>query len=59
MTTLLLAIITKWNILALHYVKSVRIQGYSGPHFPAFGLNNSEYEHFLRSANVWVTDYIG
>ena len=46
-------------MLALHYVKSVRIQGYSGPHFPAFGLNISEYEHFLHNANVWVTDYIG
>ena len=22
-----------------HYVKSVRIRRYSGPHFPAFGLN--------------------
>ena len=25
--------------LRLHYVKSVCIRGYSGPHFPAFGLN--------------------
>ena len=34
-----------------HCVKSVRIRGYSGPYFPAFGLNmdqnNSEYGHFL------------
>ena len=34
-------------------VKHVRIRSYSGPHFPAFGLNtdqnNSEYGHFLRS----------
>ena len=34
-------------------MKSIRIWSYSGPHFPAFGLNadynNSEYEHFLRS----------
>ena len=22
-----------------HFIKSVRIQNYSGPHFPAFGLN--------------------
>ena len=45
-------------------VKSVHIQSYSGPHFPAFGLNtvsaysartwenidqnNSQYGHFLR-----------
>ena len=36
-----------------HCVKSVRIRSFSGPYFPAFGLNtdqnNSEYEHFLRS----------
>ena len=36
-----------------HYVKSVRIQSYSNPYFPAFGLNtdqaNFEYRHFLRS----------
>ena len=36
-----------------HCVKSVRIRSYSGPHFPAFGMNtdqnNSKYEHFLRS----------
>ena len=34
-------------------MKSVRIWSYSGPCFPAFGLNtdqnNSEYGHFLRS----------
>ena len=50
-----------------HCVISVRIRSYSGPHFPAFGLNvdliysarmrenadqnNSEYGHFLRG--VW------
>ena len=37
----------------VHCVKSVRIQSYSGPYFPEFGLNkdknNSEYGHFLRS----------
>ena len=47
-----------------HCVKSVYIWSYSGPHFPAFGLNterygvqmrknvdknNSKYGHFLRS----------
>ena len=30
-------------------VKSVRIRSYSGPYFPTFGLNNSEYGHFVRS----------
>ena len=49
-----------------HCVKSVRVRSYSGPYFPAFGLNaekyevrmrentnqnNSEYEHFLRSGS--------
>ena len=33
-------------------MKSVRIRSYSGPHFPAFRLNNSEYGHFLRSETV-------
>ena len=33
----------------LHCVKRVRIRSYSGPYFPAFGLNNSEYGLFLRS----------
>ena len=26
-----------------HCVKSVRIMSYSGPHFPAFGLNTERY----------------
>ena len=26
-----------------HCVKSVRIRSYSGPHFPAFGLNTERY----------------
>ena len=38
-----------------HCVRSVRIWSFSGPYFPAFGLNtdqkNSEYEHFSRSAS--------
>ena len=37
----------------IHSVKSVRIRSYSGPYFPAFGLNtdrnNSKYGHFSRS----------
>ena len=35
-----------------HCVKIVRIWSYSGPHFSAFGLNNSEYGHFLCSVNL-------
>ena len=32
-----------------YYEKSVYIRSYSGPYFPAFGLNNSEYRHFSHS----------
>ena len=31
-----------------HCVKLVRIQSYSGPHFPAFGLNTERYGLSLR-----------
>ena len=31
-----------------HCVKSVRIRSYSGPHFPAFGLNKERYSVSLR-----------
>ena len=41
---------------AYHCVKSIRIRGFSGPYFPAFGLNtdwkNSEYGHSLRSVLI-------
>ena len=44
---------------AEHCVKSVRIRSYSGPHFPAFGLNtdqnNSEYGHFFTQWNVMIS----
>ena len=29
-------------------------QSYSGPYFPAFGLNNSEYGHFSRSDDLCI-----
>ena len=32
----------------LNCVKRVRIQSYSGPHFPAFGLNTERYSVSLR-----------
>ena len=35
-------------MLSHHCVKSVRIQCYSGPHFPAFGLNTERYGASLR-----------
>ena len=40
--------ITNSSCLNLHCVKSVRIPSYSGPHFPAFGLNTERYEVSLR-----------
>ena len=33
----------------IHCVKSVRIRSYSGPHFPAFGLNTERYGVSLHS----------
>ena len=33
---------------AVHCMKSVRIRSYSGPHFPAFGLNTERYFVSLR-----------
>ena len=53
----------------MHCVKSVCIRSYSGPYFPALGLNtekysvrvrentdqnNSKYWHFLRSDGLWL-----
>ena len=32
----------------MHFVKKVRIRSYSGPHFPAFGLNTERYGVFLQ-----------
>ena len=44
--------------IPIHCGKSVRIRSYSGPYFPAFGLNmdqnNSEYGHFLRSDSCFL-----
>ena len=31
------------SLNVIQYVKSVRIRSYSGPHFPAFGLNTERY----------------
>ena len=31
-----------------HCIKSVHIRSYSGPHFPAFGLNTQTYKVSLR-----------
>ena len=36
------------NVLRVEGLKSVRIRSYSGPHFPAFGLNTEKYGVSLR-----------
>ena len=42
----------------IHCVKSVRIRSYSGPHFPAFGLNTEKYSVnvsvFSSNAGKWL-----
>ena len=38
----------RYQELSIHYVKSVRIHSYSGPYFPAFGLNMDRYRLSLR-----------
>ena len=42
----------------IHCVKSVRIRSYSGPHFPAFGLNTVRYclsPHILcECGRIWT-----
>ena len=35
-------------MLNIHCVKSARIRSYSGPYFPAFGMNTERYSVFLR-----------
>ena len=35
-------------MLDWHYVKGVRIRGFSGPYFPAFGLNTDRYSVSLH-----------
>ena len=37
-------------------MKSARIGNYSGPYFPTFGLNNSEYGQFLRSESLFESN---
>ena len=42
--------------LDCHYVKSVHILSYSGPHFPAFGLNTDRYYVSIRiQSDCWET----
>ena len=42
--------------LVHHCVKSVRIRSYSGPHFPAFGLNTERYCGKMRTRITPNTD---
>ena len=39
----------------IHCVKSVRFRSYSGPHFPAFGLNTERYGVIVNSVLRSVT----
>ena len=41
--------IHKLKNLNLHCLKSVRIRSYSGPYFPAFGLNTERYGVYIIS----------
>ena len=47
--------------IVCHYEKSVRIRSYSDPHFPAFGLNNSEmdtlFSYWCSSRGCWERKY--
>ena len=40
-------------VAATHYVKRVRIQSFSGPYFPSFGLNTERYSLSLRIQSKW------
>ena len=46
------------SLNVLHYVKSVRIWNFSGPDFPAFGLNTERYALSLLSQSecgkIWT-----
>ena len=43
---------------SMHCLKSVRIRSYSGPYFPAFGLNTERYSVSLRTQSecgkIWT-----
>ena len=41
------------DLIDLHCVKCVRIRSYSGPYFPAFGLNTERYGVSLRIQFEW------
>ena len=44
-----------WKTVPAHHcVKSFRIRSYSGPYFPAFGLNTERYFVSLRIHSEWA-----
>ena len=45
--------ITWFYLPCLQCVKSVRVRTYSGPHFPAFGLNTGRYSVYFRIQSQW------
>ena len=55
-----------WFFNGSHCLKSVRIWNYSGPHFPAFGLNTERYavslHYFLKllflSLKYFILEYL-
>ena len=46
------------NLTVSHCVKSVRVRSYSGPYFPAFGMNTDRHSVSLRiqskCGNIWT-----
>ena len=42
--------------ICIHCIKSIRIQGYSGPHFPAFRLNAKRYSIPLHPYSVQMLE---
>ena len=55
---IIIIIITIIIIIIIHCVKSVLIGSFSGPYFPAFGLNTERYRISLRiqckSGKIWT-----
>ena len=48
-----LNIIKKEHFISFHHcIKSVHIQSYSGPHFPAFRINMERYEVYKSIQNI-------
>ena len=49
----------RWILLfRLNFTKSVRLWSYSGPYFPAFGLNTERYTGYLPEFSL-ISDKCG